>query len=138
MTETPATLPTPVIPDDALLEGSTNTLRLAARIKELTTQQMLVETAAIAELLGAASLTAGQVWKLVLAQYNISPTVSSTPDPDGDSNWLTQPLADRARVWEHLTALCTDQELSPVPALPGPYDDHDDQAKVLISSTSRT
>jgi hypothetical protein len=125
----------PVIDDTATLLSPHNQTALIRRLKELSTHEyttawMLVESAAIAALLEEGVISAGQVWQLVLPRYGIAPSVSSTPDPANEPGWLIPPLSDRALVWEHLTALCTDQELAPVPAPPGPHD-HDDTPEVL-------
>jgi hypothetical protein len=140
MTECPATQPTPYFSDEDLLSAPDDVLRLTTRIKDLSTQPyitswMMAEIAAIAELLSSHTISAGQVWQFLLTHYNISPRVSSTPTAYDDPGWLIQPLADRALIWDHLTALCANQELPPVPSLPGPYDDHDEEATALIEQT---
>lgn len=127
MTEpTAKTLPT--IPDTDVLQCPENQVPLVGRIRMLSTQQctaswMMTEIAAIAILLKEGRITAGTLWQLVLKRYNIASSVSSTPRPDDDPQGLTQPLAERALVWEHLTALCSGHELASVPALLGPYDE---------------
>ncbi len=111
---------------------------LLRRIKDLSTQQyttqwMQVEVAAIATLLEDGDIAAGQVWQLTLPHYNIAPSVSSTPNPYNGPDWLARPLADRALVWDHLTVLCAAQEVTMVPALPGPYDDRTPETDVLVA-----
>lgn len=129
------------IDDAARLDRPADQLPLVLRIQELSSQRcttawMLTETAAISLLLAEGGITAGRVWELVRARYNIASCVSSTLDPEDDPDWLARPLADRALVWSHLGALCAGLEVPPVPALPGPYDDQDTpEATALIAQT---
>jgi len=104
---------------------------LNRRIRELSVRRhlttwMLAEIASISTLIDEGSITAEDVWRIILSQAHISDTVTA-PDPTNleESNWLVQQLTDRAMVWQHLTALCADEVLERLPEMPGPYDNHD-------------
>lgn len=94
------------------------------RIRELSTQQyftswMQLEIAALSRLLELGSITADALWQLVLSRHGIAPGVRY--DDVEDSPNGQKPLTECQLVWAHLTALCQDQELEPVPPLPTPY-----------------
>lgn len=103
---------------------------LNRRIGELAARRhlsawMLAEIASISALINEGSITAEDVWQIILSHANISSYVEA-PDPSnlGESDWLIQQLTDRAVVWQHLAALCAGEEIERLPEMPGPYDDH--------------
>jgi len=101
------------IADDAGWLPPTDHKHLINRLRQLaklryTTVQIRVELSAIGQLLDGQSITAGELWQLLLAQYGIASNVSGTPDP----SLLAMARADQSAVWKNLSAVLAGDEVS--------------------------
>ncbi len=126
------------VADNAVLDVPTNTIPLLSRLAELTqlryfTPRTQVEAAAITRLLRADPITGLDVWKLLLDQYNISTSASSSPHPDDEPNWLTPVLADQAAIWANLTALAEGRIPAPLLQVRAPYGEPDEADEELAT-----
>jgi hypothetical protein len=124
------------LPDEAHLNATSDDAGLLRRLRALgqlrySVVRTRIEIAAIAQLLDEGTITAGELWQLLLPQYNIASSVSSTPRETDDPSWLAPVHADQQAIWENLTNIVAGNQPAELMQVPAPYAEVSDSDPLL-------